>query len=112
MVIAQFDGLDHAFHSLLAYGAQAEVLAPESYASGSRPRRPTLLPFTWPAPHTTNCHELPLGSIEAPPREGSSLSETTAPDSRARPFYAPPPSWAASRSLLGVLLAVDGVRGV
>jgi predicted DNA-binding transcriptional regulator YafY len=27
-VIAQFDGLDHAFHSLLAYGAQAEVLAP------------------------------------------------------------------------------------
>ena len=27
-VIAQFDGLDHAFHRLLAYGAQAEVLAP------------------------------------------------------------------------------------
>jgi predicted DNA-binding transcriptional regulator YafY len=27
-VIAQFDGLDHAFHSLLAYGAGAEVLAP------------------------------------------------------------------------------------
>jgi predicted DNA-binding transcriptional regulator YafY len=27
-VIAKFDGLDHAFHSLLAYGAQAEVLAP------------------------------------------------------------------------------------
>jgi predicted DNA-binding transcriptional regulator YafY len=27
-VIAQFDGLDHAFHSLLSYGAQAEVLAP------------------------------------------------------------------------------------
>jgi predicted DNA-binding transcriptional regulator YafY len=27
-VIARFDGLDHAFHSLLAYGAQAEVLAP------------------------------------------------------------------------------------
>jgi predicted DNA-binding transcriptional regulator YafY len=27
-VIALFDGLDHAFHSLLAYGAQAEVLAP------------------------------------------------------------------------------------
>jgi predicted DNA-binding transcriptional regulator YafY len=27
-VIAQYDGLDHAFHSLLAYGAQAEVLAP------------------------------------------------------------------------------------
>jgi predicted DNA-binding transcriptional regulator YafY len=27
-VIAQFDGLDHAFHNLLAYGAQAEVLAP------------------------------------------------------------------------------------
>jgi predicted DNA-binding transcriptional regulator YafY len=29
-VIAQFDGLDHAFHSLLGYGAQAEVLAPRS----------------------------------------------------------------------------------
>jgi predicted DNA-binding transcriptional regulator YafY len=28
-VIARFDGLDHAFHSLLAYGAQAEVLAPQ-----------------------------------------------------------------------------------
>jgi predicted DNA-binding transcriptional regulator YafY len=27
-VSAQFDGLDHAFHILLAYGAQAEVLAP------------------------------------------------------------------------------------
>src|SRR5262249_39585066 len=27
-VIAQFDGLDHAFHSLLAYGARAEVLEP------------------------------------------------------------------------------------
>jgi predicted DNA-binding transcriptional regulator YafY len=27
-VIAQFDGLDHAFRNLLAYGAQAEVLAP------------------------------------------------------------------------------------
>jgi predicted DNA-binding transcriptional regulator YafY len=27
-VIAQFDGLNHAFRSLLAYGAQAEVLAP------------------------------------------------------------------------------------
>jgi predicted DNA-binding transcriptional regulator YafY len=27
-VVAQFDGLDHAFRSLLAYGAQAEVLAP------------------------------------------------------------------------------------
>jgi predicted DNA-binding transcriptional regulator YafY len=27
-VIAQFDGVDHAFHSLLAYGAQAEVLDP------------------------------------------------------------------------------------
>lgn len=26
-VIAQFEGLDHAFRSLLAYGAQAEVLA-------------------------------------------------------------------------------------
>jgi predicted DNA-binding transcriptional regulator YafY len=29
-VIAQFDGLDHAFHNLLAYGAQAEVLAPQA----------------------------------------------------------------------------------
>jgi predicted DNA-binding transcriptional regulator YafY len=28
-VVARFDGLDHAFHGLLAYGAQAEVLAPE-----------------------------------------------------------------------------------
>ena len=27
-VVAQFDGLDHAFRCLLAYGAQAEVLAP------------------------------------------------------------------------------------
>src|ERR671911_409279 len=27
-VIAQFDGLAHAFHTLLAYGADAEVLAP------------------------------------------------------------------------------------
>jgi predicted DNA-binding transcriptional regulator YafY len=27
-VIAQYDGLDHAFRSLLAYGADAEVLAP------------------------------------------------------------------------------------
>jgi predicted DNA-binding transcriptional regulator YafY len=27
-VVASFDGLDHAFHSLLAYGARAEVLAP------------------------------------------------------------------------------------
>lgn len=27
-VIARFDGLDHAFHRLLAYGAQAEVIAP------------------------------------------------------------------------------------
>ena len=27
-VIARFDGLDHAFRSLLAYGPQAEVLAP------------------------------------------------------------------------------------
>jgi predicted DNA-binding transcriptional regulator YafY len=27
-VIAQFDGLDHAFHNLLAYGGLAEVLAP------------------------------------------------------------------------------------
>jgi predicted DNA-binding transcriptional regulator YafY len=30
MVRAQFDGLDHAFHSLLAWGAQAEVLAPRA----------------------------------------------------------------------------------
>lgn len=29
-VIAQFDGLDHAFRSLLSYGAQAEVLAPKA----------------------------------------------------------------------------------
>jgi predicted DNA-binding transcriptional regulator YafY len=29
-VIAQFDGLEHALHSLLAYGAQAEVLAPRT----------------------------------------------------------------------------------
>jgi predicted DNA-binding transcriptional regulator YafY len=29
-VVAQFDGLDHAFHSLLAYGAHAEVLAPRA----------------------------------------------------------------------------------
>jgi predicted DNA-binding transcriptional regulator YafY len=28
-VVAQFDGLDHAYHSLLAYGPQAEVLAPQ-----------------------------------------------------------------------------------
>src|SRR5262249_11677549 len=27
-VVAQFDGLDHAFHALLSYGAHAEVLAP------------------------------------------------------------------------------------
>ena len=27
-MIARFDGLDHAFHHLLAYGVQAEVLAP------------------------------------------------------------------------------------
>jgi predicted DNA-binding transcriptional regulator YafY len=27
-VVAHFEGLEHAFHSLLAYGAQAEVLAP------------------------------------------------------------------------------------
>jgi predicted DNA-binding transcriptional regulator YafY len=30
VVIAQFDGLDHAFRSLLAYGAEAEVLAPRA----------------------------------------------------------------------------------
>ena len=29
-VVAQFDGLDHAFHCLLAYGAQAEALAPRA----------------------------------------------------------------------------------
>ena len=29
-VVAQFDGFDHACHSLLAYGAQAEVLAPRA----------------------------------------------------------------------------------
>lgn len=29
-VVAQFDGLDHAFHSLLSYGPAAEVLAPEA----------------------------------------------------------------------------------
>src|SRR5919106_497 len=29
-VIARFDGLDHAFRSLLSYGAQAEVLAPRA----------------------------------------------------------------------------------
>jgi predicted DNA-binding transcriptional regulator YafY len=28
-VIAQYDGLDHAFRSLLSYGAEAEVLAPD-----------------------------------------------------------------------------------
>jgi predicted DNA-binding transcriptional regulator YafY len=28
MVVARFDGLDHAFHALLAYGPQAEVVAP------------------------------------------------------------------------------------
>jgi predicted DNA-binding transcriptional regulator YafY len=28
-VVAQFDGLDHAFHNLLAYGAHAEVVAPQ-----------------------------------------------------------------------------------
>ena len=27
-VVAQYEGFEHAFHSLLAYGAQAEVLAP------------------------------------------------------------------------------------
>ena len=27
-VVARFEGLDHAFRSLLAWGAQAEVLAP------------------------------------------------------------------------------------
>jgi predicted DNA-binding transcriptional regulator YafY len=30
IVIAQFDGLEHAFRSLLAYGALAEVLAPRA----------------------------------------------------------------------------------
>jgi predicted DNA-binding transcriptional regulator YafY len=29
-VVAQFDGLDHAFHSLLGWGAEAEVLAPRA----------------------------------------------------------------------------------
>lgn len=29
-VVAQFDGFDQAFHSLLAYGAQAEVLTPRA----------------------------------------------------------------------------------
>ena len=29
-VIAQFDGVEHAFHSLLAWGALAEVLAPQT----------------------------------------------------------------------------------
>jgi predicted DNA-binding transcriptional regulator YafY len=29
-VIAQFEGLDHAFHNLLAYGPLAEVLAPQA----------------------------------------------------------------------------------
>ena len=29
-VIAQYDGVDHAFRSLLSYGAQAEVLAPRA----------------------------------------------------------------------------------
>jgi predicted DNA-binding transcriptional regulator YafY len=28
IVIASFDGADHAFHNLLAYGARAEVVAP------------------------------------------------------------------------------------
>jgi predicted DNA-binding transcriptional regulator YafY len=28
VVVARFDGLDHAFHVLLSYGAEAEVLAP------------------------------------------------------------------------------------
>ncbi len=28
IVVAQFDGLEHAFHSLLSYGGEAEVLAP------------------------------------------------------------------------------------
>jgi predicted DNA-binding transcriptional regulator YafY len=27
-VIARYDGVDHAFHSLLGWGAHAEVLAP------------------------------------------------------------------------------------
>jgi predicted DNA-binding transcriptional regulator YafY len=29
-VIAQYEGIDHAFHSLLSYGAHAEVLAPQA----------------------------------------------------------------------------------
>jgi predicted DNA-binding transcriptional regulator YafY len=29
-VIARFDGIDHAFRHLLAYGAEAEVLAPHT----------------------------------------------------------------------------------
>ena len=29
-VIAQFEGIDHAFHNLLAYGAHAEVIAPQA----------------------------------------------------------------------------------
>ena len=29
-VIARFDGLDHAFHVLMSYGPQAEVLAPRA----------------------------------------------------------------------------------
>jgi len=28
-VVARFDGLDHAYHSLLAYGPEAEVLEPQ-----------------------------------------------------------------------------------
>ena len=58
-VIAQFEGIDHAFHSLLAYGAQAEVLGPGPlrkriamaaaetaalYASASSDRRPAAPP--------------------------------------------------------------------
>ena len=27
-VVAQFDGLDHAYHGLMSYGPQAEVVAP------------------------------------------------------------------------------------